>query len=90
MNLATTPRMIWLWLSAAIVLLGAEFNAETEHQTARDSTEGDPKPLGSRGAMMADHVASTSEAEVHGRTASRAFTLLAARPVLQPSSSRSP
>ncbi len=48
--------MIWLWLSAAIVLLGAEFNAETEHQTARDSTEGDPKPLGSRGAMMADHV----------------------------------
>ena len=48
--------MIWLWLSAVIVLLGAELNAETEHQTARDTTEGGSKPLGSRGAMMADHV----------------------------------
>ena len=48
--------MVWLWLSAVIVLLGGELNAETEHQTARDTTEGTPKPLGSRGAMMADHV----------------------------------
>jgi len=48
--------MVWLWLSAVIVLLGGELNAETEHQTARDTTEGRSKPLGSRGAMMADHV----------------------------------
>jgi membrane protein len=48
--------MVWLWISAAIVLLGAQLNAETEHQTARDTTAGRPKPLGSRGAMMADHV----------------------------------
>lgn len=48
--------MVWLWISAGIVLLGAQLNAETEHQTARDSTDGRPKPLGSRGAMMADHV----------------------------------
>ena len=48
--------MVWLWLSAIIVLLGGELNAEMEHQTARDTTEGDPKPLGSRGAMMADRV----------------------------------
>ena len=48
--------MMWLWVSAVIVLLGGELNAETEHQTARDTTEGVPKPLGSRGAMMADHV----------------------------------
>ena len=48
--------MVWLWISAVIVLLGGQMNAEIEHQTARDSTEGRPKPLGSRGAMMADHV----------------------------------
>ena len=48
--------MVWLWISAVIVLLGAQLNAETEHQTARDSTDGRPRPLGSRGAMMADHV----------------------------------
>jgi membrane protein len=48
--------MVWLWLSAVIVLLGGELNAEMEHQTARDTTEGRSKPLGSRGAMMADHV----------------------------------
>ena len=48
--------MVWLWLSAVIVLLGGEINAGMEHQTARDTTEGGSKPLGSRGAMMADHV----------------------------------
>jgi membrane protein len=48
--------MVWLWISAVIVLLGGQLNAEMEHQTARDTTEGRPKPLGSRGAMMADHV----------------------------------
>lgn len=48
--------MVWLWISAVIVLLGGEVNAEMEHQTARDTTEGKPKPLGSRGATMADHV----------------------------------
>ncbi|MFN3672350.1 MAG: YihY/virulence factor BrkB family protein [Bosea sp. (in: a-proteobacteria)] len=46
--------MTWLWLSAMIVLAGAEFNAELEHQTARDSTIGRPKPMGLRGATMAD------------------------------------
>jgi len=42
--------MIWLWLSTIVVLLGAEINAETEHQTARDTTTGAPKPLGARRA----------------------------------------
>jgi len=48
--------MVWLWISAVIVLLGGELYAEMEHQTARDTTEGAAKPLGARGAMMADHV----------------------------------
>ena len=48
--------MIWMWLSAVIVLVGAKLNAEIEHQTAEDTTVGPPKPLGSRGAVMADTV----------------------------------
>src|SRR3954453_16822456 len=46
--------MMWMWMSAIIVLCGAELNSEIEHQTARDSTVGRPKPLGVRGAVMAD------------------------------------
>ncbi|HEY3149957.1 MAG TPA: YihY/virulence factor BrkB family protein [Dongiaceae bacterium] len=48
--------MVWTWLSAVIVLMGGELNAEIEHQTARDSTTGPPKPLGARGARMADTI----------------------------------
>ncbi|MBL8587026.1 MAG: YihY/virulence factor BrkB family protein [Methylobacteriaceae bacterium] len=48
--------MMWMWLSAIVVLFGAELNAEIEHQTAIDSTRGAPKPLGGRGARMADSV----------------------------------
>ena len=48
--------MMWLWLSAIVVLVGAELNAEIEHQTARDTTTGAAKPLGVRGATMADTV----------------------------------
>ena len=52
--------MVWIWVSAMTVLLGAELNAELEHQTARDSTTGHEKPIGSRGAMMADSVGPSS------------------------------
>jgi membrane protein len=48
--------MMWLWISVSVVLLGAELNSEIEHQTARDSTVGREKPLGARGAVMADTV----------------------------------
>jgi membrane protein len=48
--------MTWMWLSIVIVLLGAELNSEMERQTARDTTEGQPKPLGSREAYAADSV----------------------------------
>jgi membrane protein len=48
--------MFWIWLSIIVVLIGAELNAETEHQTVRDTTTGRPKPMGARGATMADTV----------------------------------
>jgi membrane protein len=48
--------MTWIWISGIVVLLGAEINAEMEHQTAKDTTEGPSQPLGARGAQMADNV----------------------------------
>ena len=48
--------MMWLWLSSVVVLLGAEIDAETEMQTVVDSTEGPPRPIGMRGAVVADTV----------------------------------
>jgi len=48
--------MMWMWFSTIVVLVGAELNSEIEHQTARDSTVGPEKPLGRRGAVMADTV----------------------------------
>jgi membrane protein len=53
--------MVWTWISVIIVVVGAEINAELEHQTARDSTTGRPKPLGARGAYMADTVGERSD-----------------------------
>ena len=48
--------MTWLWISAIVILLGAEVDAEMEHQTVRDTTTGSPKPMGMRGARVADTV----------------------------------
>jgi membrane protein len=53
---AVVAVMTWIWLSAMIVIAGAELNAELEHQTARDTTTGKDAPLGARGARMADTV----------------------------------
>ncbi|WP_166295681.1 MULTISPECIES: YihY/virulence factor BrkB family protein [unclassified Bradyrhizobium] len=52
--------MTWMWMSAIIVLCGAELNSEIEHQTTIDSTVGRGKPLGVRGARMADTVGKAS------------------------------
>ena len=53
--------MTWIWLSVVIVLLGAKLNAEIERQTARDSTTGRARPLGSREAHAADTVGPPEE-----------------------------
>jgi membrane protein len=49
--------LLWLWLTALVVLVGAELNTEMELQTARDTTTGPDRPMGERDAHAADHVA---------------------------------
>lgn len=46
--------MTWMWLSAIVILIGAELNSESERQTWRDTTKGPPRPMGMRGADAAD------------------------------------
>lgn len=51
---AVVVMLMWLFLSAYILILGAELNSEIEHQTGRDTTIGAPKPMGERRAYVAD------------------------------------
>jgi membrane protein len=51
--------LLWLYLMAFAVLFGAALNAELEHQTAQDTTAGDERPIGERGAQVADTVGPT-------------------------------
>jgi membrane protein len=51
--------LLWLYLMAFAVLFGAAMNAELEHQTERDTTAGDERPMGERGAHVADTVGPT-------------------------------
>ena len=58
---AAVVLLTWLYLSAYILLLGAEVNCELERQTANDTTVGADEPLGTRGAHAADTVAGERE-----------------------------
>jgi membrane protein len=53
---AAVGMMMWMWISAIVILLGGQLNAEIEHQTAKHSTVGFEKPWGERGAVMADTI----------------------------------
>jgi membrane protein len=53
--------MIWFWISVLVILIGAELNAELEHQTAEDTTTGREKPMQRRGATKADRVGRASD-----------------------------
>jgi membrane protein len=46
--------LMWFYISALVVIVGAEINAESEHQTRRDTTRGRDEAMGKRGARMAD------------------------------------
>ena len=48
--------LLWLLLTSYSILLGAEINSEMEGQTRKDSTTGQPRPMGERGATHADHL----------------------------------
>ena len=49
--------MVWIWLSTLVALCGAQLNSELEHQTSTDTTTGDWRLPGMRGAKQADTVA---------------------------------
>ncbi|MHA3840109.1 YihY/virulence factor BrkB family protein [Sphingomonas aestuarii] len=51
---AVVVLLMWLFVSSYAVLIGAEINAEAERQTGIDTTIGHERPLGKRGATMAD------------------------------------
>ena len=55
--------LMWLWISAFIVLLGAELNSEIEAQTRYDTTVGPGEPMGERGAVKADTLGRSAEAD---------------------------
>jgi membrane protein len=46
--------LMWVYLSSYVLLLGALLNVEIERQTLVDTTIGPDKPIGQRGAVVAD------------------------------------
>ena len=58
---AAVVMLLWFYYSTSVVLLGAGINAELEHQTSIDTTTGPARPMGERGAYVADHVASQKD-----------------------------
>lgn len=63
--------LTYLYLSSYILIFGAELNSELEHQTARDTTRGPERPLGARGAWVADHVAKGTDTGIGNPEAGR-------------------
>jgi membrane protein len=53
--------LTWLYLSALMVLLGAVINAQSERQTRRDTTEGEPRAMGHRDAHAADTLGGSTD-----------------------------
>jgi len=58
---AVVIMLLWLFLTALVVIFGAEINCELERQTTRDSTVGRPEPMGERGAVAADTLGPTAD-----------------------------
>jgi len=61
--------LLWLFITAYAILLGAEINAESEQQTVKDSTTGPAKPIGERDAVKADSLPVENDAAKKGSPA---------------------
>jgi len=48
--------LVWLWLTNFVIIMGAEINGEMERHTSKDTTRGPDRPIGQRGAAMADYI----------------------------------
>jgi membrane protein len=70
---AIVALQLWFFMSAYAIVVGAELNAELEHQTAEDTTIGPPRPPGQRAAVMADSVAGTLPAQTWMESIRRAL-----------------
>lgn len=77
---AVVVLLTWLYLSAYVLLFGAELNSEIEHQTEKDTTaKGGDKPLGARGAWSADHVAAGKDKSESEKASEQASSQAPAR-----------
>ncbi|MES1938897.1 putative ribonuclease [Salinisphaera sp. T5B8] len=53
--------LTWLYITVLIMLVGGELNAQLEFQTAHDTTTSGGKPMGERGAFVADNIAERAD-----------------------------
>jgi membrane protein len=63
--------LLWLFITSYAILLGAEINAESEQQTAADTTKGPPQPMGQRDAVKADSLPGEADDAKSGSAGSR-------------------
>lgn len=59
--------LLWLYFASFAVLVGAEMNAEAEHQTMKDTTIGQDRAMGERGAFVADTTPAMTKSNGHAR-----------------------
>lgn len=60
---AVAALLMWFWISAYAICMGAEINAQLELFTTHDTTVGGSSPPGRRGAFVADHVQTSGNSD---------------------------
>ena len=59
---AVAALLMWFWLSAYAICMGAELNSQLELFTTQDTTVDGPAKPGQRGAFVADHIENPEQA----------------------------